>query len=277
MHTDDLPGHIGFIGAGNMAQAIIGGLLDAGYAAERICAADPSEAARARLTDMGVKAVTEAPGAAFASAQLVVLAVKPQFMASAASQLQYQLVPGAVVMSVAAGITTASLKSLLGNPAVPVVRCMPNTPALIGVGACGLFASEEVSDQQRSGVQAVMRVVGSAHWLADESMIDVVTAVSGSGPAYFFAFMEAMISTGERLGLDRETASQLTLQTALGAATLAHKSDSPIAALRTNVTSPGGTTERALASFEASGLETVVDQAMQACLDRARAMAEEFG
>ena len=122
-----------------------------------------------------------------------------------------------------------------------------------------------------------MRVVGSAHWLADESLIDAVTAVSGSGPAYFFALMEAMISTGERLGLDRETASQLTLQTALGAATLAHQSDSPIATLRTNVTSPGGTTERALASFEASGLETVVDQAMQACLDRARAMAEEFG
>ena len=122
-----------------------------------------------------------------------------------------------------------------------------------------------------------MRVVGSAHWLADESLIDAVTAVSGSGPAYFFALMEAMISTGERLGLDRETASQLTLQTALGAATLANQSDSSIATLRTNVTSPGGTTERALASFEASGLETVVDQAMQACLDRAQAMAEEFG
>ncbi len=260
-----------------MAQAIIGGLLDAGYSPGQLCAADPSDAAQAKLRTMGVETVTATPGTAFDSAGLIILAVKPQFMASATSQLCERLAATTVVMSVAAGINTQSLKSLLGNPDLPVVRCMPNTPALIGVGACGLFASAEVSDTQRMGVETVMRVVGTAQWLEDEALIDVVTAVSGSGPAYFFAFMEAMISSGERLGLDRETASRLTLQTALGAATLAHQSDSSIEALRINVTSPGGTTERALASFEASGLTALVDQGMQACLDRARAMAEEFG
>ena len=277
MDIKEVPQNIGFVGAGNMAQAIIGGLLDAGYPPERLCASDPSPAALAQLRAVGIEAVAEIPSSAFNAADLIILAVKPQFMASATALLRERLDPNCVVMSVAAGISTHSLKTLLGHPALPVVRCMPNTPALVRAGASGLFASPEVSETQRRGAEAVMRVVGSARWLATESHIDVVTAVSGSGPAYFFAFMEAMIAAGERLGLDAVTARELTLQTALGAATLAAKSDESVATLRKNVTSPGGTTERALTSFEESNLSALVDRGMQACLDRAREMAEEFG
>ena len=277
MDLSDLPQHIGFVGAGNMAAAIIGGLLDAGVSADRLCAADPSETAREKLKLQGIASVSARPAEPFAQANLIVLAVKPQFMADATMSLAPLLGPDCVVMSVAAGISTPSLKALLNRPALPVVRCMPNTPALVRAGASGLFASDEVSDEQRRGVEAVMRVVGTARWLTSESHIDIVTAVSGSGPAYFFAFMEAMIAAGERLGLDHETAHQLTLQTALGAAILANTGGEPIDELRRNVTSPGGTTERALASFEDANLSQLVDDAMQACLDRAREMAEEFG
>lgn len=277
MDLSDLPQHIGFVGAGNMASAIIGGLLDAGVSADRLCAADPSAAARDKLESQGIALVTTQPAEQFAQADLIILAVKPQFMADATASLAPHLGPDCVVMSVAAGISTPSLKTLLSRPSLPVVRCMPNTPALVRAGASGLFASDEVSDEQRRGVEAVMRVVGTARWLTSESHIDIVTAVSGSGPAYFFAFMEAMIAAGERLGLDHETAHQLTLQTALGAATLAEQGGEPIDELRRNVTSPGGTTERALASFEDGNLSALVGGAMQACLDRAREMAEEFG
>jgi pyrroline-5-carboxylate reductase len=180
-------------------------------------------------------------------------------------------------MSVAAGISVSALKDQLSNSNAPVVRCMPNTPALVGAGASGLFASPEVTDRQRAGIDAVMGVVGTTVWLEKESHIDVVTAISGSGPAYFFAFMEAMIATGERMGLDHETASQLTLQTALGAAKLATQQSDPVNELRRNVTSPGGTTERALESFDQDNLEALVNRGMQACLARAQEMAKEFG
>ena len=183
----------------------------------------------------------------------------------------------AVVMSVAAGISVDGLKKQLTNAALPVVRCMPNTPALVGAGASGLFASPEVTAHQRAGIQAVMGVVCTTVWLKEEHQIDCVTAISGSGPAYFFAFMEAMIAAGEKMGLDHETASQLTLQTALGAAKLATQSSDPVTELRRNVTSPGGTTERALNSFNQDNLAALVDQGMQACLDRAQEMAKEFG
>ena len=149
--------------------------------------------------------------------------------------------------------------------------------ALVGAGASGLFASPEVTAHQRAGIQAVMGVVGTTVWLKEEHQIDCVTAISGSGPAYFFAFMEAMIAAGEKMGLDHETASQLTLQTALGAAKLATQSSDPVTELRRNVTSPGGTTERALNSFNQDNLAALVDRGMQACLDRAQEMAKEFG
>jgi pyrroline-5-carboxylate reductase len=165
---------------------------------------------------------------------------------------------------------------MLGNPNAPIVRCMPNTPALVRMGAAGLFASAEVTEAQQAQVEAVMRCVGTTLWVEEEQLLEAVTAVSGSGPAYFFAFMEAMIAKGEELGLSHDQATALTLRTALGAATLAEEQNIAIDVLRRQVTSPGGTTEQALASFSASGLNTVVADAMQACFDRALTMAKEF-
>lgn len=272
-----LPETIGFVGAGNMASAIIGGLLNAGYAPERLCAVDPSEAAQTKLQTLGVGEVGGQPGPRFQNSELVILAVKPQYMHAATEGIKEHLSSKAVVMSVAAGISVDGLKKQLTNAALPVVRCMPNTPALVGAGASGLFASPEVTAHQRAGIQAVMGVVGTTVWLEEEHCIDYVTAISGSGPAYFFAFMEAMIAAGEKMGLDHETASQLTLQTALGAAKLAKQSSDPVTVLRRNVTSPGGTTERALNSFNQDNLAALVDRGMQACLDRAQEMAKEFG
>lgn len=272
-----LPETIGFVGAGNMASAIIGGLLNAGYAPERLCAVEPSEAAQTKLQTLGVGEVGGQPGPRFQNSELVILAVKPQYMHAATEGIKEHLSSKAVVMSVAAGISVDGLKKQLANAALPVVRCMPNTPALVGAGASGLFASPEVTAHQRAGIQAVMGVVGTTVWLEKEHCIDYVTAISGSGPAYFFAFMEAMIAAGEKMGLDHETASQLTLQTALGAAKLAKQSSDPVTELRRNVTSPGGTTERALNSFNQDNLAALVDRGMQACLDRAQEMAKEFG
>jgi pyrroline-5-carboxylate reductase len=272
-----LPQTIGFVGAGNMASAIIGGLLSAGYEPDRLYAIDPSEAALAKLQSLGVKKVELQAGPTLRKSELIIVAVKPQFMQAAAEGIKQHLSGGAVVMSVAAGISVSALKTQLSDAGLPVVRCMPNTPALVGAGASGLFASPEVTAAQRAGIDAVMGVVGTTVWLEQERHIDVVTAISGSGPAYFFAFMEAMIAAGEKMGLTHETASQLTLQTALGASKLASQLPEPITELRQNVTSPGGTTERALQSFNQDNLAGLVDRGMQACLDRAQEMAKEFG
>ena len=276
MSIEQVPPKIGFLGAGNMASAIIGGLLDAGLAPERICAADPSDEARQALAARGVTDTAPAPTEDFTRADLVVLAVKPQLMATAVDDLRPHAREDCTLLSVAAGISIATLKALIGNPRQPTARCMPNTPALVRAGASALYASPEVGDLQRDGIQAVMSVVGTVQWLTNEGQIDAVTAVSGSGPAYFFAFMEAMIAAGERMGLPHDIAQQLTVQTALGAAKLATEAPEPINELRRKVTSPGGTTARALASFERSELASVVDQAMMACLARAEEMAEEF-
>ncbi|MDG0991857.1 MAG: pyrroline-5-carboxylate reductase [Luminiphilus sp.] len=272
-----LPQTIGFVGAGNMASAIIGGLLSAGYDPKRLCAVDPSEAALAKLRALGLSELGTQPSQGFKNCELVVLAVKPQLMAAAAKGIKHHLSAHTAVMSVAAGISVNALKTQLANASLPVVRCMPNTPALVGAGASGLFASPEITAEQRAGIESVMGVVGTTVWLEEENHIDVVTAISGSGPAYFFAFMEAMITAGEKLGLDQQTASQLTLQTALGAAKLATQGSDAVSELRRNVTSPGGTTERALESFDQDNLAQLVDRGMQACLARAQEMAKEFG
>lgn len=276
MPNEGRPENIVFVGAGNMASAIIGGLIDSGYSPSRIGAADPSARAKQSMRALNVTRLADSPAELTGDADLIVLAVKPQIMAEVARSIQGHLNPTTLVMSVAAGITAADLATMLGNPDQPVVRCMPNTPALVRTGASGLFASDTVTDTQRNQVEAVMRGVGTTLWVEQESLLEAVTAVSGSGPAYFFAFMEAMIAKGESLGLSHDQASALTLQTALGAARLASEQNVPIDVLRSNVTSPGGTTERALATFAAEGLPDIVDHAMQACVDRAVAMAEEF-
>lgn len=276
MPSEGRPESIAFVGAGNMASAIIGGLLDNGYSASRIAAADPSARALETLRAMNIGKLTDNALDIVGDAQLVVLAVKPQIMANVIDGLRAGLNAGTTVMSIAAGVSVGSLENMLAAPGVAVVRCMPNTPALVRCGASGLYAPPSVSERERGYAQATMAAVGTSMWVNEESQLDAVTAVSGSGPAYFFAFMEAMIAHGEALGLSHEQAYELTLQTALGAASLASEQQVPIDTLRHNVTSPGGTTERALAAFHAGGLNALVGSAMDACHARAQAMAKEF-
>ncbi len=265
-----------FIGGGNMARSLIGGLLANGVAANRIRVVDPNESQRQLLANMGVAAYSTQDEALIGS-DLLVLAVKPQMMVSVAQSLagfvkQYK----PLVVSVAAGILCADLSRWLGGDAA-IVRTMPNTPALVGSGATGLYANNLVTKAQKGQAESLMRAVGLSVWLNDEAQIDAVTALSGSGPAYYFLMMEAMIVAGEQLGLDNKTATLLTVQTALGAAKMAIESQATPAQLRAQVTSPNGTTEKAIQSFEQNKLSHIVLSAMQAAQQRAVEMATQLG
>jgi len=266
---------IAFIGAGNMAASLIGGLRAQGVDASQITASDPGADTRSRVhAEHGIE-VFEDNAEAVAGADVVVLAVKPQVMKAVCQTLQPTLQDGQLIVSIAAGITCASLQAWLG--ARPVVRCMPNTPALLREGVSGLYATLEVTDAQRQQAEQLLSAVGTAVWLEHEQQLDAVTAVSGSGPAYFFLLIEAMTAAGEKLGLPRETASQLTLQTALGAARMAVSSDVDAAELRRRVTSPAGTTEAAIKSFQGNAFEAIVEQALQAAATRSAELAEQLG
>jgi pyrroline-5-carboxylate reductase len=269
------PPVIAFIGAGNMARAIIGGLLENGFAPSAIWASEPDVERLQDLAERGLH-VTCDNAAAVAAADLVVLAVKPQVMKSVATDLAAAVQSRRpLVVSIAAGISMDALERWLGG-AVALVRCMPNTPSLVQTGASGLFANSRVSDQQRQQASAVLEAVGIALWVDSEAELDAVTAISGSGPAYYFLLMEAMIATGVKLGLSEKTARDLTLQTALGAARMACSSDVDPAKLRRRVTSPNGTTERAINTFQAEGFETLVENALTACRDRSIELADEL-
>ncbi|MBT8767881.1 pyrroline-5-carboxylate reductase [Metapseudomonas boanensis] len=266
---------IAFIGAGNMAASLIGGLRAQGVAADDIRASDPGAEQRAKIAaEHGIQ-MFENNAEAVLGADVVVLATKPQVMKSVCQALAPSLREGQLVVSIAAGITCASLAAWLG--ARPIVRCMPNTPALLREGVSGLFANAEVTAAQRQQAEQLLSAVGIALWLDEEKLIDAVTAVSGSGPAYFFLLMEAMTAAGEKLGLPRATAEQLTLQTALGAARMAVASDVDAAELRRRVTSPNGTTEAAIKTFQAGGLEALVQQALTAADRRSAELAEQLG
>ncbi len=265
-----------FIGAGNMASSIIGGLVAEGYPADRIIASDPSRDSLEKLSTSHGVATTTDNSAAVARADVIVLAVKPQVMKSVAQALQPHLTHKPLLISIAAGIPMASLASWLGQD-LAIVRCMPNTPALVKTGASGLYANAATSDDQCAIADEILSAVGIVEWLDSETLIDPVTAVSGSGPAYFFLVMEAMIEAGVAQGLNRETATRLTLQTALGSAKLALDSDVDVAELRRRVTSPAGTTEQAVKSFEADGIREIFARAMQRCSDRSVEMAQEMG
>lgn len=271
---------IAFIGAGNMAASLIGGLRAQGVPAERIRASDPSAEQRARLgAEHGIFLCAE-NAEAVAGADLVVLAVKPQVMKPVCQALAPSLTDNPLIVSIAAGIPCASLEQWLGSSSAEkpaIVRCMPNTPALLRQGVSGLFANAQVSSAQRAQAEQLLSAVGVALWLGEEKLIDAVTAVSGSGPAYFFLLIEAMTAAGEQLGLPRETAVQLTLQTALGAARMATESDVDAAELRRRVTSPNGTTEAAIKAFQAGGFETLVHQALNAAAARSAELAEQLG
>ncbi len=266
---------LAFIGAGNMARSIIGGLVQEGYPAERIRASDLNRDALEQLSrDFGIGTGDNAAVAEWA--EVVVLAVKPQVMKTVTEALRPSLAHHPLLISIAAGIDGASLSRWLGEDQA-IVRCMPNTPALVKTGASGLHANHHTSGAQREQAEQIMGAVGTIQWLDDEPLMDAVTAVSGSGPAYFFLVMEAMIDAGVQQGLTREAATELTLQTALGAATLARTSDVGVDELRRRVMSPGGTTEAAIESFERDGLRDTFQRAMTACAERSVSLAKALG
>jgi len=267
---------LAFIGAGNMARAIIGGLLANGYPAANIWACEPDASRLEDLAAQGLQTTTD-NSAAVAASDAVVLAVKPQIMKAVVEPLTDAVqAKQPLIISVAAGISAQSLDKWMGGN-VAVVRCMPNTPALVQKGASGLYANAQVSDAQRAQAEQVMEATGIAMWVNSEEELDAVTAVSGSGPAYYFLVMEAMIEAGMKLGLSEEVATQLTLQTARGAATMAATSEFPPAELRRRVTSPNGTTERAINSYEDAGLRQIFMEGMQACSDRSVELGRELG
>ncbi|MDO8403306.1 MAG: pyrroline-5-carboxylate reductase [Pseudomonas mandelii] len=266
---------IAFIGAGNMAASLIGGLRAKGLDAAQIRASDPGAETRAKVqAEHGVEVFADNADA-IQDADVVVLAVKPQAMKAVCEAIRPSLKPNQLVVSIAAGITCASMNNWLG--AQPIVRCMPNTPALLRQGVSGLFATAEVNAEQRQQAEELLSAVGIALWLNEEQQLDAVTAVSGSGPAYFFLLIEAMTAAGVKLGLPADIAAQLTVQTALGAAHMAVASDVDAAELRRRVTSPAGTTEAAVKSFQAGGFEALVEKALGAAAHRSAEMAEQLG
>ena len=268
---------IAFIGGGNMARSLVGGLLADGVPAARLKVAEPDAQRRAALQrDFGVK-VTADNAAAAGAAEVVVVAVKPQVAPAVARALAGPLAGrGALVISVAAGIRSADLARWLGD-GVAVIRAMPNTPALLGCGATVLCAGPGADDGHREAAEGILRAVGSVSWVEDEAQLDAVTALSGSGPAYFFLLAEAMADAAATLGLPAELARLLAVETALGAARMAIESDADIAELRRRVTSPGGTTEAAIDALEAGGFRALVADALQRAEARSRELAERFG
>ncbi len=271
---------IAFTGAGNMAASLIGGLRAQGIDASAIKASDRGAEQRAKIAaEHGIELFADNAQAA-AGADIIVLAVKPQVMKAVCQDLAPHLSEGQLLVSIAAGISCASLESWLSPQpqATPaIVRCMPNTPALLRQGVSGLYANSHVSATQRQQAEQLLSAVGLVLWLDKEDLIDAVTAVSGSGPAYFFLLMEAMTAAGEKLGLPRDTAAQLTLHTALGAARMAVASDVDASELRRRVTSPAGTTEAAINTFQAGGFEALVEKALNAAANRSAELAEQLG
>lgn len=263
-------GRIGFIGGGNMAQALIGGLLAQGMAPAQIRVAEPVAHLREQLAARGIPAQTDNQQVADQS-DVLVLAVKPQVLPGVLEALE-RLRPDTLVISIAAGVTVAQIRAgLRGHDRV--VRAMPNTPALVQTGATGLYADAQVSEADRQRAAQVLGAAGLVLWVADEALMHAVTAVSGSGPAYFFYWMEAMIEAGIAQGLSPEAAKALTLQTALGAAQMAITSGEAPAVLRRQVTSPNGTTQAAIESMQAHGVAAHVIEALNAAAQRSEALA----
>ena len=267
---------ISFIGGGNMAQALISGLISCGVKPSLISVADPSSEAREQLAAKGLNTVdpTADAKAAVIGADIVVLAVKPQVMKVVVSGFA-DVLDTQLVISVAAGLSTALLSNMLGGYS-NIVRAMPNTPAMIQMGATGLYGTDNISAEQKQLATAVMEASGLVMWVDNEEHMHAVTAVSGSAPAYMFYFIEAMVDGGVALGLDKEQASALAMQTMLGAAKMALRSEDAPSELRRKVTSPNGTTQAAIESMQANDISRQIVEAMQACADRSQALSEEM-
>lgn len=265
-----------FVGAGNMAASLIGGLIKRGFLPSQISASDPGHHQRQLLTEKFGVHTYQGNNEHFGIPDVVILAVKPQIMKIVAQDIKDSVLEtGALVISIAAGIKIEHLEKWLSEEA-SIVRTMPNTPALIGEGATGLFANNKVNKEQRHLTEGIMDSVGISHWVDEEFKIDIVTALSGSGPAYFFLFMEYMQKAAIELGLKPEVAAKLVEQTALGSAILAQRSADDISALREKVTSPKGTTEAALISFNNNHLEETIKQAIQAANDRSIQLSKDY-
>jgi pyrroline-5-carboxylate reductase len=264
---------IAFLGGGNMASALIGGLIAKGTEARSIAVVEVSPAARERLAARYPVHIATAPDAAMQRSDVLVLAVKPQDAKSALASIS---VGRQLVISIAAGITLDALTRWLGGYR-KLVRCMPNTPSLIGAGIAALYALPEVSAEDRKKAETILRAVGEVVWVPEERLLDPVTAVSASGPAYVFWFIEQLAATAEKLGLERGPALKLAMHTVLGAAKLAAASDETPASLRKNVTSKGGTTEAALKVFDEEKLAERFSRAVEAASKRATALGSELG
>jgi pyrroline-5-carboxylate reductase len=268
---------LAFIGGGNMASSLIGGLIADGWDPQRITVSDRDSHQLEQLREHFGVVTRQGNLEAATGAGIVLLAVKPQIVREVALELAELLSrQHSLVISIAAGIRTDALRNWIGQHTA-IVRSMPNTPALVQSGATALYANAAVTMQQHDVAETILRAVGLTIWLEDESLMDAVTALSGSGPAYFFLFMEALQKAGCALGLPEQAARLLTLQTALGAARMAIESTEDPATLRRRVTSPGGTTERAIQSFQQHDFDDLVLQALEAAAARSAELAEQFG
>jgi pyrroline-5-carboxylate reductase len=270
---------ITFIGGGNMATALIGGLKKQGFSAAGMQVVDPVEETRTRLTDSFGVRCTPTIDAAALNCEVLILAVKPQLMkealAPAAGKLKDQL-----VISIAAGLQLKDIGRWLGSKDGnygKLVRCMPNTPALIGAGITGLYADPAVDHEGRATAEKILHAVGRTLWIEDEALMDVVTAVSGSGPAYVFYFIEALQNSGTALGLPAETARLLAIETFLGAAKLAEASNEPVDDLRMRVTSKGGTTAAAIEVFNTEAVDAAIAKGVEAAAARGRELCDILG
>jgi pyrroline-5-carboxylate reductase len=268
------PQTLAFIGGGNMASAIIGGLIKQGTPANRILVVEPFAEARQRLQSQFGVHVLAAADASLSEAGLVIWAVKPQTFKEAAQQTR-NFCAKALHLSVAAGIRSDSIASWLGTERV--VRAMPNTPALVGLGQTGLFARAAVTAADQTWIEQVVATTGALLWVKDEPLLDAVTAISGSGPAYVFFFIEAMVEAGVKMGLTPEQATQLAIGTFEGASQLAKSANEPPSVLRERVTSKGGTTYAALTSMQSAHVGELFQVALEAARHRANELGDEYG
>lgn len=268
--------NIGFIGGGNMARSLIGGLANSGVSPTSLYVSDLNPESLQNLSrDFGIQTCASNQELVD-NCEIIVLAVKPQVMKDVVSGLSITMEKRPLLITIAAGIRAESIQHWVGLD-IAIVRAMPNTPALVQTGATGLYANKHCSDEQKQSAESILRAVGLALWVEEESQMDAVTALSGSGPAYLFLVMEAMEQAGIELGLSAENARLLAIQTAFGAARLALEIEEAPATLRERVTSPGGTTEEALRVFDESELKAIFSKAMTAARDRAIELADELG
>ena len=267
---------IGFIGAGNMAYALIKGLLNNGFDANQINISDPNEELLLNR-ESELKVTTYSDNTSLLSnSDIIFFAVKPQVLSSVCLELKGVVKSKHLFVSIVAGIRSSDINRWLGGN-FALIRTMPNTPALFQSGVTGLFANEVVDNEQKSLVESILSSVGECFWVNEEKLIDAITAISGSGPAYFFLLMESMKQAGIALGLDEEIANSLSIQTAYGASLMANKTGKDSRTLRAEVTSPNGTTQSAIESFQDQNFEGIVANATRAAYDRARELSNELG